>query len=193
MNRDVDITSENELYNKRGQITEDGTRLLLWNRTGGKFATSSIEVWTVDVETGKSSRKTKTPQVIRGGYNASGLVPGGRYFYIADPDMYILNRTTGKVVAHRRFGKSDLLKIAFSPDGAYYAAVTGGRIFIDGSLRQWDPETTSVVRIHETISGKTVLAFPAPTRWVRALRFSPDGGRLLVAGKDTLEVWPIRH
>ena len=71
------------------------------------------------------------------------------------------------------------------------AVVTGGRIFVDNSLRQWDPKTNSIVRIHETLSGKTLLAFPAPARWLRALRFSPDGKSLLVADEGALEVWPM--
>jgi WD40 repeat protein len=54
----------------------------------------------------------------------------------------------------------------------------------------WDPKTQSELPIHETLSGRTLLAFPASTRWVRNLTFSPDGRQLAIAiGDGTIEVW----
>ncbi|MBT3202095.1 MAG: WD40 repeat domain-containing protein [Phycisphaerales bacterium] len=189
--RDRDTRSDSDLYNGRGYLTENGKQIFLWNRTGGRGSTRWIEVWTIDAETGKASEKVEIEQIIRGGYNDSGLVPGGKYFYCADPDMYILNRKTGKLVSHRSFGDTDILKVSFSPNGDRYAMVRGGRIFVDASLRIWDPETTSMVSIHETLTGKTLQAFPAPDRWVGALRFSPDGKKLLVSCKNIVEIWPV--
>jgi WD40 repeat protein len=53
------------------------------------------------------------------------------------------------------------------------------------------PGTQSVVRIHETRTGRTLGAFPASTRWV-SVRFSPDGKQLAVANDDgTLELWDL--
>jgi hypothetical protein len=87
------------------------------------------------------------------------------------------------------------LDITFTGDGSRYAVVTGGRIFIDLDyhlrLHQWDPQTPSLVRVHETLSGKTIGAFRASTRWIK-IRLAPDGRRLAVINSDdTIEVWDL--
>lgn len=126
-----------------------------------------------------------------GAVNKYGMVPGGKYVYAGDPDLFLLEWPNMKVVAQRRFRKADLLDLAFTHRGDRYAVVTGGRIFIDETLRSWDPKTASIVRIHETLSGKTLAGFPTSTRWAR-VRFSPDDNRLAIINDDnTIEVWDL--
>lgn len=179
-----------ELGNGMGDITEDGKKLFLSDRSGGKFTTRDISVWYIDPDSGKESTKIEAKQEIRGGYNAKGLVPGGKYFYYADPDMYILSRKTGKLVAYKDFVDSDLLKVSFSSDGSKYSVVTGARKFVD-DVGIWDSKAKSLIRVHDTLSGKMLFACRSPVRFPKALKFSPDGKRLLIAGEDFFEIWPI--
>jgi len=171
-----------------GELTEDGASLFLVNSSmRGRRVSAEV----VDIHTGRS-RTTDEREMKAFTGNAAGLVPGGRYFYVADPGMYIFDRAAAAPVAERRFKNVDLLQIAFSRDGRRYAVVTGGRISVDDRLRFWDPHTESIVRVHDTLSGRTLLAFPAPTRWLTDLRFSPDGKRLALARVDgAIEVWDL--
>lgn len=150
----------------------------------------SVEGWTIDLLTGKvrSLGKKDLPRFTG---NRGGLVPGNRYFHVGDPDLYLLDRKTLDVVAEKHFRGVDLLDLAFSGDGERYAVVTGGRIHVDGSFRQWDPQIQSLVRVHETLSGKTLAAFPTATRRARC-QLSPDGKRVVVINDDdTLESWDL--
>ena len=110
---------------------------------------------------------------------------------MADPNLYIYDRKSLKRVAAKKLDGVDILSLSFSGDGSRYALVSGGRIFIEDVLKWYDPKTQSIVRIHDTPSGKTLLAFAASTRWAH-LKFSPDGRRLAVVNNDgTIEVWTL--
>jgi DNA-binding beta-propeller fold protein YncE len=123
--------------------------------------------------------------------NASGLVPGGKYFYVADPGMQIFDRSTLEPVAESQLKGKDLLSVEFAPDGSRYAAITGARIFVRDILEHYDPGTQSIVRVHETRTGKTLFAFPSTTRWAR-VGFTSDGEGLVVTNDDdTLEIWRL--
>jgi WD40 repeat protein len=159
-----------------------------WITANPRFG--SVEGWSVDILTGKarSLGKKDLPRLTG---NRGGLVPGGRWFYVTDPDLYLLDRKTLEVTAEKHFRGVDLLDLVFSGDGGRYAVVTGGRIYVDRDLRRLDPQTQSLVRVHETAGGKTLAAFPAATRWARC-RLSPDGKRLVVINDDdTLESWDL--
>lgn len=180
--------NSSELRNGGGELTEDGKQLFIKKRF---LRSSTVTFWHMNHDTGKESAKKQTEPIIHGGYNANGLVPGGKYFYFADPDVYIVSRKTGELVAFKDFVNAELLNIAFSPDGSRYAVVTGARLFLDSYLRIWDSEAKSIIRIHDTISGKMLFACPSPVRFPKALKFSPDGKRLLAAGEDVFEIWPL--
>jgi hypothetical protein len=58
-------------------------------------------------------------------------------------------------------------------------------------LLRHDPRSRSIVRIHDTISGNTLLAFPASTHSVH-IKLSPGAKRLAVVNDDgTIEVWTL--
>lgn len=167
-----------------GELTEDGRSLfdLRVNRRAAVVAPTIL-----DIATGKiTSRKPENPERVRVG--TSGLVPGGKYFYLADPNVYIYDRRTLKQVSKKVLERIDILSLSFLGDGRRYALVSGGRIYIEDLFK---PKTQSIIRIHDTLSGKTLLAFPASSRWAR-VKFSPDGKRLAVVNDDdTIEVWTL--
>ena len=113
----VDIHTQNWLFNGRGELTEDGQRLI-WVHDGFKGSPP----WTVDVAdvaTLKCSRlgevKTKC-----GWCESYGLVPGGKYFHLG---TRIYDRQSLKPVAIREFPDMEVTSMAFSPSGDRYAAV----------------------------------------------------------------------
>jgi WD40 repeat protein len=175
---------------RSGKVTTDDGKALAWIDGGGK--SEEFKAHEADLATGKVRQlgEVRMPHFTG---NASGLVPGGKYFYVSDPDMYLLDRKTMAVVASRRFRGADLLSLDFTAAGDRYAVVTGSRIYMDvvgQKLRRWDSQTPSMVRIHETFSGKTLGAFPASTRWV-SVRFAPDGRLAVINEDDTIEVWDL--
>jgi WD40 repeat protein len=158
----------------------------------GGLRGGNLHFSTLDLATGKV---TKLPGELHlPGFtgNERMLVPGDRYYCIADPGFYLCEWRTLTLVASRPLTGLDLLGLTFSGDGSLYAIVAGSRIFVDEGLRQYDRKVQSTLRVYETLSGKMVFAFPTATRWVHAVTFSPDGKRLALVNEDsTLEIWPI--
>jgi WD40 repeat protein len=188
------VLGEGKWDGKAGLWASGGRRVLVddgkavsW--IGGSPKYGVFEAHQADLVTGKVRQlgEVRMPQFTG---NSCGLVPGGKYFYIGDPDLHLLDRKTLAVVASRRFRGADLLSLDFTAAGDRYAVATGGRIFVDRELRRWDSEAPSMVRIHETVSGKTLGAFPASTRWV-SVRFAPDGRLAVINNDDTIEVWDL--
>ncbi len=172
-----------------GELAEDGRSVYsFFIEYEGRATPAAPSI--LDLATGKfTARDLHHSQRER--VNRAGLVPGGKYFYLADPNIYIYDRTTLKQVAKKAFDSIDILSLSFSQDGSRYALISGGRLFIEDVFKWYDPKTQSVVRIHDTLSGKTLHAFAASTRWAR-VKFSPDGRRLAVINDDgTIEVWPL--
>ena len=181
----TDIDKENALFNGRGEITEDGKSILI---VEGDIRSGYMEARKADVATMRSVSLGKIePEVWPDG--DFGLVPGGKYFHLG---TQVYDRRTLKQISGKKFIGRDLLQVVFSPDGSCYAAVTGKRIVVDNDFRVWDSKTQSVLSIHDTLTGRTLFAFPASTRWIRHLAFSPDKRRLAIANDNgTLEVWAL--
>jgi WD40 repeat protein len=171
-----------------GNLSENGKHFFVIG--GGIPRSPRVWVDRVDIQTGKSKRVGEF-EVSRFTGNGRGLVPGGKLFYISDPGLYLFDRKTLRPVVSRPFRGTDSLSLAFTADGSRFCVVTGGRIYVDRNLRRWDPGTQSVVRIHDTQTGRTLGAFPASTRWV-SVKFSPDGKQLAVINDDgTFELWGL--
>jgi WD40 repeat protein len=172
-----------------GELSEDGRSVFAFEiESEGRATWAAPDI--LSLSTGKVTKPARDHSD-RARVHRAGLVPGGKYFYLADPHLYIYDRKTMKQVAKEMFDGVDLLGLTFSGDGSRNAIVSGGRIFVEDLFKWYDPKTQSIVRIHETLSGKTLLAFPASTRWAR-VRFSPDGKRLAVINDDgTIEVWML--
>jgi hypothetical protein len=171
----------------RGQLSED-RKTLYFIEGSARFG--YFQAARADLATGKVTPVGRVDMPHFTG-NRSGLVPGGKYFYVSEPDLYLLDRQPLTIAREKRFRKTDLLGLTFSADGTRYAVVTGSAVYIDRNLRRWDAGTQSLVRVHDTESGKTLAAFPASTRGPRP-RFTPDGRKLVVLNDDdTLETWPL--
>jgi WD40 repeat protein len=173
------------------QLSEDGKEFLL---LGGDVESPVVDFKRISVQTGKAARVGEV-RLRRFFGSKRGVVPGGKYFYVADPGFYLFDSKSMKLVTSRAFRGTDALNVAFTRKGSRFAVVVGGRIHIDFSvregLRQWDPGTKTVVRIHDTKTGRTLGAFPASTRWV-SVKFSPDGKQLAVINDDgTFELWDL--
>jgi WD40 repeat protein len=190
--KEVKVEKDSVSFGKKdAELAADG-KSVYWMHAYGERR-SICEARSVDLKTGQMRKIANV--VMDHHMSLGGLVPGGKCICLADPHVYLLDRQTLRVVAHREFRKADLFGISFTADGSRYAIVTGGRIFIDLDerlrLSKWDPKTPSLVRIHETLSGKTVGAFRASTRWIK-IQFAPDGQRLAVINDDdTIEVWDL--
>lgn len=118
--------------------------------------------------------------------NKRGLLPGGKNLYFGDPGLYIYDRTTLKPVIAPLFPKDELLAIAFSADGSKVAVATGQRVVVDSNLHLYDGGMQTMIRVQDLSSGKTLLAFPSPTRWVRTMALSPEASRLVVLRDDSV-------
>lgn len=90
--------------------------------------------------------------------------------------IFIVNRTNFAVLQHIDT-VTDIVSVAFSPDGAMLA--TGER---DGLIRVWD-----------LVSGEEHLSLGGHTRQVNDVTFSPDGHYIASASDDnTIRVWEAR-
>ena len=146
---------------------------------------------TLDLATDK---RTEHPEMRLPSFtgNERLLVPGDKYYCLANPGFHLCEWRTQTLVASRPLNGVRVLGLSFSADGAHYAMFAEGSASTDLALRQFDRQIPRTVRVYETLSGKMVCAFPATTRSIRALTFSPDSKRLALVNEDsTLEVWPV--
>jgi WD40 repeat protein len=168
-------------------LSDDRKQLLLFS-CSPKGA--GLELHALDLATGKVSEVAKDhlPQQVA---NRCGVVPGGKYFHAGDPDLFLLDRRTLKVVAQRRFDGLSLDRLVFTPDGQRYVAVTAGKPPLGKDALPADAEKTILVRLHDTLSGHTVGAFTA-TAGVREAKCDATGRRLVVIhDDDSLELWDL--
>lgn len=183
----TDVEKQNSLLNGLGEVTEDGKHLLVVHGEG-KGSWGTLEGEWIDTTT-LTSRKFGENRVDHQPNGEFGLVPGGKYFHIGS---YIFDRQTLKLVAARDFPRDTLSAIAFSPDGSRYAAAISKTRAVDEwpGIDEWSwyRSYPTLVRVHETLTGKTLLAF-SPSAAVWRLAFSADGQRVAVANDDgTIEV-----
>ena len=184
---DLDIDKNSSLYNCAGEPVENGKRLFSAH-DGGKRNPS----WTAE-ETmlpGFELRHLGTIETKGFPEGPFGLVPGDKYFHIGAQifDLHSLKR-----VAAKEFFERDIDQITFDADSGRYCAVVSEKF--DWSV--WPhrfPRTFKlkrVLRMHETLSGRTLLAIPLD-EYVWFSRLSPDGRQLAAALADgTIQVWKV--
>jgi WD40 repeat protein len=120
-----------------------------------------------------------------------GVIPGSKNYYASGPNFYVVDRKTLKILVDRPIPRVDVWSTRFSPDGSRFALVIGGTSVQYRGPGELNAPQRTLIRIHETRTGRTLGAFRPSTNWV-AVRFSPDGGRIVVVNEDnTLEVWNL--
>jgi len=168
-------------------LSDDGKTF--FSISGGLLC-GSVELLRFSLESGQTVTVGKTwPPRFTG--NAMGLVPGGRYFYVADPGMYIFDRDSLRLVAQKRLNGKDLLSIAFNRSGSRCAVAIGARKFVS-ERGIFDPGIDVVLCVYETLSGKTLFALPLHERYVRNIAFSRADDRLaVVTDSGAVELWKL--
>jgi len=182
-------TGEQEALSGVDEAAEDG-KTLFAIEGGYKSAHVTLERFNMDTKESTVVGKAELPYVTG---NGRGLVPGGKYFYISDPGIYIYDRNDVKMVSQKRMKDWDLLCTSFSPQGNYYAVAAGARRYVGDNLAVYEPDVRTVIRIQETLTGKTIFAFPTHSRWVKDIKFSPDSKHLAVLTDDGfIEIWDLK-
>jgi WD40 repeat protein len=162
-----------------GDVSEDG-RSIYQIDGGGKDGTVKVERFAI--ETGELTPLGGADLPHMTG-NFHGLVPGGKRFYVANPGVYLFDRTPVKLISEKRFKGWHMLRLCFSPDGSYYALAAAPQKR-GSSAEESNEFAETVVRVHQTLSGDTLLAFAARDRMVKDLKFSPDGKQLAIVTND---------
>jgi WD40 repeat protein len=186
----IHIETQNSLLNGRGEVTEDGRHIFVVNGEG-KGDWGPLQAEWIDTAT-LTSRRSGEARIERQPNGDFGLVPGGKYFHIGS---HVFDRQTLKLVAVRDFPRDTLGMIVFSPDGSRYAAAIVKTRSLDEwpgvDEWSWHRKYSVVVRVHETLTGKTLLAF-SPSAYVRKVAFSADAQRVATANDDgTIEVHQV--
>jgi WD40 repeat protein len=171
-----------ELGNGRGELTEDGQAIFIPPSIGK--GTMRIETQTVDVRTcAVKTQKPEQRETIQA--NAAGLVPDGKHFYVSNPDMNIYDRKTLELVNRKLFKGYRIDKASFSDDGRRYAVT----LYASDPAPGRDSKTQCIIRIIETMSGKTLFAISTGPA---AVKLPADGKRLLATRSNgNLEIWNL--
>jgi WD40 repeat protein len=177
----------NSIWSGKPELTEDG-RYLFRVHGDGKGRWGTLRGERIDTAT-MILQKLADVKADREPNGDFGLVPGGKYFHIGS---HIFDRGTLKRIAARDFPPYTLRTIAFSPDATRYAAVIAKSRGPDSwpGIDEWSWYTkySSIVRVHETLTGKALLAF-SPSAAVSRIAFSADDQRVATANDDgTIEV-----
>ena len=172
----VDFEHDNALFNGLALLAEDG-RTVFSPEAGGKQAVGKLTHYDL------TDHQTSSPQPLQlpaydDGY-VQGLVPDGRQFYLAGPNVMLFDRRTAEPTLVRMFRGTELMAIAFSNDGRRFAVAT--REANGDPARRWPRAGAAVLRVHDSATGRTLFAADLPDGEVRGLRFSPDGGRVAVS------------
>lgn len=169
----------------RGELTEDGRHVFFAHSSGKNSPPWVIE--RTDLATLQTERLGQINTVAD--QHLCGLIPGGKYFYIGTT-VYDRKKLRPAAIAGFPAGTGT---IAFSPDGHRYAV----SVPWNGNSQDWPSrfrfcsEPKGLVRVQDTLTGRTLLAFPSPL-YALHRRFSPDGKQLAIAQTDgSIEIWPI--
>lgn len=119
-------------------------------------------------------------------YRHYGAVPGGRWFFAADPGLVLIDRESLKVKTRVSLGKGRIDALAFSADGGCLAVASN-----ETEEQEVGPWPRRQIRIHDTLTGRALAAFTGAES-IAQLHLSADGRRLAaVHDDDTIEVWDL--
>ncbi len=129
------------------------------------FAVSSDKACLWDVETGRKRRVWKLKSSIMCG----ALSKDGRTAVLAEngPQIHVFNAVTGRQTAQLSGAMNRSYAVALSPDGRRAASGDGGDVIL------WD-----------LAAAKPLRRWQQSGEFIKTLRFSPDGKRLVIADSD---------
>jgi WD40 repeat protein len=188
------VLSEGKLDFKKhplsGEPTEDGTRLFCLG--GGGRSKGGPKWWTAGeiLLPGLEFRDLGIVDTKGNPRDPFGLVPGGKYFYI---EAQIFDRQSLKRVATKEFADGFPSALSFNADGSRYVTVVAQDAVVarDSDWCGWAKSDRPILRVQETLTGRTLLAVPLSKR-VTLSRLAPDGRQLAAALSDgTIQVWQV--
>jgi WD40 repeat protein len=115
---------------------------------------------------------------------AAAFSPDGSLYAVVECAGIPLNLTRSEL-------EGDLIAEAFGWRGDRDVARGYTAKMDDLDLPSYNPAVQSLVRLHDTLTGRTVFAFPAESRCVE-VRFAPDGKSLALTNDEgTVSIWQL--
>ncbi|MEX2139794.1 MAG: WD40 repeat domain-containing protein [Pirellulales bacterium] len=109
---------------------------------------------------------------------------GDRLLHVRGKIVYMHNVATGKPLQQFVGHAEQVHAVTFSPDGKQ-VLTGGGRVVAMTGL-----STDNSARLWDVTSGKELMRFEGHKAYIHTVEFSPDGKRILTAGRDsTARLW----
>lgn len=175
----------------------ENMRALAFSADGKQLAVgeeSNVRLW--DTATGKQVRSFKAGRDVIGtiAFSHTGQMITGD----DANDVRFWSFGSGQpVLSEMTVHAGDTVSIAPSPDGKSFLSGSSGRTYIgQAGIPAADPKDSKTVRLWDISSGRLMQTFAgqaASQEPSEPVAFSPDGTRVLTAGKNTLKVWDTQN